>query len=475
LRFMYSFLRPYKLEVISSMLTLGAVASMVGWPLYRLGKNIHRRGRLPDMKRWRVIATCSVAAAIILFVCFVPLPIGRIRGPGIVEALPDAQSKLFVEEPGLLYKLNFMPGQVVHKGDELAEFISPDLQSKIDTARSEADLYGKQAARLDRTLQESRDPAQRNEKTKELAQIKAKQMSAETALDSLLRNHEKLVMKAPRDGVIGLAPSATDVGKFYERQIDPNNPFCTINEPGKLRVVLPLVTPDFNRLKETVEQTSPAARTSIKHLGRSKVNADYQNKPLEDALADLRSQIKGLKIKIDPASGLTPATPVTFKGEQVRLAGVLDKICSESGLGYIVVMDDNSDLNGWILIRPGSDRIFPGGLRPLPDLSVEIRITGRDSQTWKGKLEMLPESEAAIIPLALSSRGGGPVPVKAERTKTGGLLPQTQYYMVYVDVENPDPAIIPGNQAQVKIYCKSETILSYLWRTVNSMFDLNLM
>ena len=37
-----------------------SLGSMVGWPLYRLGKNLHRRGRLPDMKRWRVVVTTCV-------------------------------------------------------------------------------------------------------------------------------------------------------------------------------------------------------------------------------------------------------------------------------------------------------------------------------------------------------------------------------------------------------------------------------
>ena len=41
---------PYKLEVISQMLAVAAV-SMAGWPFYRLGKSIYKRGRIPDMKR----------------------------------------------------------------------------------------------------------------------------------------------------------------------------------------------------------------------------------------------------------------------------------------------------------------------------------------------------------------------------------------------------------------------------------------
>jgi putative peptide zinc metalloprotease protein len=93
LYFMDSFLKPYKLEVISHLLTLAALGSMVGWPIYRLGKNLHRRGRLPDMKRWRVVATSAVFAAIILFVCLVPVPIGRIRGQALIQPVPDTRRR----------------------------------------------------------------------------------------------------------------------------------------------------------------------------------------------------------------------------------------------------------------------------------------------------------------------------------------------------------------------------------------------
>ena len=62
LKFMASFLKPYKLEVVSEMLAMGALASMVGWPLFRMGKNLSKRGRLPDMKPVRVALTaCAVS------------------------------------------------------------------------------------------------------------------------------------------------------------------------------------------------------------------------------------------------------------------------------------------------------------------------------------------------------------------------------------------------------------------------------
>jgi putative peptide zinc metalloprotease protein len=475
LRFMHSFLRPYKLEVISDMLAVGALASMIGWPIYRFGKNLHRRGRFPDMKRWRVMVTCGVVAAVLLFVVAVPVPISRIRGTGVVEALPDAQSKVFVVEQGKLDKLYIRPGQTVHRDELLAEFSNPMLQDEIVTATGEVNVSSSEIDQLKRRPPDGTDQAKSTQWNEQLSKARSKNESAQTKLSNLQRRKQNLVLKAPRDGVIGIAPPPSKVGEFIKEQLDPNDPFCTINEPVRLRVALPLVTPDFNQLKETVERMSPAARATIQNLFRTRVNADFEQKPLEDALADLRRQIKGLKIKVDPGSDLSPQTPITYHGEQVLLARVLDSICTENGLGYVVVTEDYSDLNGWILLRPGSDRIFPGGVRPVPDLNVQLRIQGRETEVWHGRLEALPESEAATVPLALSNRGGGPVPVKAEHTKTGGLVPQTQYYVVYVDIINPDPAIIPGTSAQVKIYCKPETIASYLWRQVNNMFDLHLM
>ncbi len=109
--FLYSFLRPYKLEVISQMLALGAAGSMAGWPLYRLGKNIYQRGRLPDMKKWRVLASAAVLTAAVLFACLVPLPVSRIRVPAMVQADPSATGKVYVRHDGILTNLNVRPGQ----------------------------------------------------------------------------------------------------------------------------------------------------------------------------------------------------------------------------------------------------------------------------------------------------------------------------------------------------------------------------
>ena len=54
-------------------------------------------------------------------------------------------------------------------------------------------------------------------------------------------------------------------------------------------------------------------------------------------------------------------------------------------------------------------------------------------------------------------------------------MPQTQHFLVYIDLIDPDAAIVPGAMAQVKVHCKPETCLHWLWRTLNDTFDLGLL
>src|SRR5262249_44119475 len=112
---MHSFLRPYKLGVISDFMAMFAAGSMAGWPLYRLGKNLHRRGRIPDMKTVRVAVSASVVGAVILAFFLVPLPVSRVRQLALVELEPESNHKLFVVEPGVLEKLHVQDGQKVRK------------------------------------------------------------------------------------------------------------------------------------------------------------------------------------------------------------------------------------------------------------------------------------------------------------------------------------------------------------------------
>jgi len=162
LKFMATFLKPYKLEVISQMLAAGALASMLGWPAYRLIMNLRKRGRLPDMKPFRVASSVAVVVALLLVVFLVPVPISRIKETGLVQVHPMYIAQVHVEVPGQLKKLYVYEGQAVQKEQILAEFASPDLESRRVQATSELEISEKTIQRCAERINEEIDPQEKN-------------------------------------------------------------------------------------------------------------------------------------------------------------------------------------------------------------------------------------------------------------------------------------------------------------------------
>src|SRR5262249_54624754 len=151
--FLYNWLKPYKLGVLSGMLAMAALGSMIGWPLYRLGKNIHRRGRLPDMKPIRVTVTCSIFAALILAAFTIPLPVSRVHADGVVQLQPGVSwapvpGSLSDNGRAVVAALYVKDGERVREGDRLARFYNRDLETDLRTAEKERDAYASKLALL---------------------------------------------------------------------------------------------------------------------------------------------------------------------------------------------------------------------------------------------------------------------------------------------------------------------------------------
>jgi len=367
LYFMYSFLKPYKLEVISASLTIASVASMVGWPTYRFFNGIIRRGRLPDMNRARAFVTFFCLALVVGFVFLVPVPVSRLRHVGLVVPKPETTDRLFVTVPGILQNIKVRPGQYVNKGEELAVFVNADVESKLSIAQADKESNTKYHSTLlvikDRTL----DKTEEGRIEQEISKTSRAMDLASIDVDSFRKlRSEKLTIRATRSGIIGIAPKPEDIGKTFVD--DPNVPIISIYEPTKLSLCVPLVPSEFNQLRENL-----------------------------------------------------------YKKDQ---------------------------MDSW-----------------KPDIT--IRVQGNDSRTWKGEIRFLPPSEARDIPPALSSRAGGPVPVKATDVPNQ-LQPQTQQFLVYLDILKPDDAIFPGCMGQAKIYLRPETCAQWLWRTISDIFDIGL-
>jgi putative peptide zinc metalloprotease protein len=366
LYFMSMFLKPYKLGVVSGMLACAAAASMVGWPLYRLGKNLHKRGRLPDMKSTRVTISSIALGAVILVFLAVPLPISRVRELSLVQVQPEYIQKAVIAIPGILVNVRVRDGQEVQKGQVLAEFVSLEMESQILEARTQRDIYDAQCNVMSGLASEQNtNKEDRAHLEMEIAKAKGERDNNQRMLIVLEEQRRFLQLKAPCAGIVMSPPAVDENGKYFEK----GTPFCSIGDPRYLRVLMP-VSPAEYRLLER----------------------------------DLRDK--------------------QARGE---------------------------------------------------NLDVTIRVQGRAEHTWHGKLSQLPESEAKEIPVQLTNKAGGSVATKPPSSaKPNTYVPQSQQYLVGIDIVDPDSAICPGTRASAKVHCKWQTGAWWAWRRFSSAFDLGM-
>ena len=372
--FLYNFLKPYKLGVLSGMLAIAALASMVGWPLYRLGKNIHQRGRLPDMKRVRVAITGSIFCGLIVAAFTVPLPVSRITASGVIELRPESWEPVYVPVPlegqvMILQELHVKDGQRVRKGDELARFSNRELEKLWKTNVLQIKAYEDKRGALSSTRESIKEEKDRKQLDQDIAAAMTKADQARRNAAEYAKMRQRLVILAPRDGIVMGPPPIEDVGKQWDKKV----PLCKIGEPEeatggrvvRLRVLIPVTPSEYHLLQENM------------------------------------------------------------KGGEVSL-------------------------------------------------QVSVRVPGMDRTFWRGEVKQLPLSEAATIPPLLSNRTGGPVAVKPG-TQSDQLIPQTQQYLVSIDLVDPDADVLPGVRARVKIHCKKRTLAWWGWRTINDLFNLKLL
>jgi putative peptide zinc metalloprotease protein len=364
LKFMATFLKPYKLEVISEMLAVGALASMIGWPMYRLIRNVNKRGRLPDMKPVRVTISASLVAVVLLFVAFVPLPVTRIRQHGFVQVQPDEITQVAVEVPGILKALHVVEGQRVTKGKLLAEFVSMDLENHRDHMMTQVEIKESKVKYFDLSIDKEQDAEQRNRLRDERAKVKGELDQARAGYNHVMAEMKKLKLYAPREGIVMGLPMIDEVGKRWDKE--QNSVFCSIGDKRKLRVLVPLSPADHALLEE-----------------------NYKNKTLHKQQAT-------------------------------------------------------------------------------------IRVQGRDSKLWAGRISMLPKSDAKDIPVQLSNKAGGPLAVKPS-SEANKLVPQSQVFLVGIDFVDPDDSIAINSAAQVKIHCEYRSCVWWIHRTIASTFDIGLM
>lgn len=274
LKFMASFLKPYKLEVISTLLALVAAGSMVGWPLYRLIKNIRKRGRLPDMKTGRVLISSSVVALFLFGFFLLPLPVTRVRQSGLVQVQPEYAEPVHVKVGGILQRVHVVEGEFVRKGKVLAEFYNLDLENRYDQAKTTVALKEKLLQVYD--VQADKLKEQREKEGLQRARVMAQNelQSARAIMEQLDQERKWLTLVAPRDGILTGLPPVDEIGKDWDK--DQGVAFCTVGDPKKLRVVVPLPPADYNLVLQNLNKLNGTHALPVTIRVQGRLNSTWE-------------------------------------------------------------------------------------------------------------------------------------------------------------------------------------------------------
>jgi hypothetical protein len=115
-------------------------------------------------------------------------------------------------------------------------------------------------------------------------------------------------------------------------------------------------------------------------------------------------------------------------------------------------------------------------LGPDGQLDVRMRISGSATHIYHGKLRRLPAADAKTVPVQLTFKGGGSLAAKpaGAGSDPNNPEPQSQVYLVEVEIDDPDPMLVPGSLPRAKIQCRWRTLAWYVWRKIHISFDVSL-
>jgi putative peptide zinc metalloprotease protein len=180
-----------------------------------------------------------------------PLPVSRVKETGLVAIHPDAAEPVGVPSTGLLLSLNVEDGQRVRKGDVIAQFDPKRLKVKLDELELKVLGAMDEARQIRQQLIPTAPAEQKEGLEKEAvdADVRANnyRLSADAVKDLLQRAG---TLTSPRDGVVTGLPRTTDRGREFEASSTDTKPFCTVGDPNRLIVRVPITPVEYRLLKQ---------------------------------------------------------------------------------------------------------------------------------------------------------------------------------------------------------------------------------
>jgi len=251
--FLAKIFEPYGLSVIGHAMIAFSLVGMIGIPIYKLIKFFMYPGRFREVKKKRFAISTVLVFLAGWFLFTFPVT-HHVRATFVVQPV-DVQN-IYVTQPGILKNVNFRPGDIVSKGDVIAELENIDLEVAREKLRG---LLAQTDAKLVdlRLRQNQTGSAQLDDLARQVVatEVRADEIRNRMVIQNRLIEELKLV--ADRDGQIIPPPNVpTQPTNLMEQRtltrwsgtpldeenqssfLDHQTLYCRVGDPNTMKATL---------------------------------------------------------------------------------------------------------------------------------------------------------------------------------------------------------------------------------------------
>jgi hypothetical protein len=105
------------------------------------------------------------------------------------------------------------------------------------------------------------------------------------------------------------------------------------------------------------DDDTPAAAKTRKLL-KMKISVDFKDTRLEDAMDEIKTEVKGLKYLLDTKGGVSRNQKVTYAAKDKTVEDILDEMLKKPDLGYIIISKKGNAYDGLVQVRKTQERGF---------------------------------------------------------------------------------------------------------------------
>jgi hypothetical protein len=102
------------------------------------------------------------------------------------------------------------------------------------------------------------------------------------------------------------------------------------------------------------DDSALAAKT--RKLLKTKIDVDFKDTRLEDAMEEIKEQVKGFKYLLDTKGGVSRNQTLSYQAKGKTVEEVLDEMFKKPELGYIIISKKGNAYDGLVQVRKGKER-----------------------------------------------------------------------------------------------------------------------